>query len=153
MKRARKLRMRIPVFILWPLNYDSLGVTFITRASVPINTKLRGFFPLYIFFHFAEDVTLNSLVSEAFVRFFVELVGHYSLSMTVTERGERVFQREPFRKSHTSRSVRHFLDLFMETQMFAGFIQDRELRKSGVKGQFHHKGLPLYLVSTWKIWK
>nr|KAF6396549.1 DENN domain containing 2C [Rousettus aegyptiacus] len=82
------------------------------------------------------DLTLNSLVSEAFVRFFVELVGHYSLSMTVTERGERVFQREPFRKSHTSRSVRHFLDLFMETQMFAGFIQDRELRKSGVKGLF-----------------
>ncbi|XP_069457418.1 DENN domain-containing protein 2C isoform X1 [Ovis canadensis] len=88
-----------------------------------------------------EDVTLNSLVSEAFVRFFVELVGHYSLSMTVTERGERVFQREPFRKSHTSRSVRHFLDLFMETQMFAGFIQDRELRKSGVKGLFEVRAL------------
>uniref|UniRef100_A0ABI7Y546 UDENN domain-containing protein n=1 Tax=Felis catus TaxID=9685 RepID=A0ABI7Y546_FELCA len=87
------------------------------------------------------DVTLNSLVSEAFVRFFVELVGHYSLSMTVTERGERVFQREPFRKSHTSRSVRHFLDLFMETQMFAGFIQDRELRKSGVKGLFEVRAL------------
>ncbi|XP_059529214.1 DENN domain-containing protein 2C isoform X5 [Myotis daubentonii] len=86
--------------------------------------------------NFSQDVTLNSLVSEAFVRFFVELVGHYSLNMTVTERGERVFQREPFRKSHTSRSVRHFLDLFMETQMFAGFIQDRELRKSGVKGLF-----------------
>lgn len=79
-------------------------------------------------------MTLSSLVSEAFVRFFVELVGHYSLNMTVTERGERVFQREPFRKSHTSRSVRHFLDLFMETQMFAGFVQDRELRQSGVKG-------------------
>ncbi|XP_019775019.2 DENN domain-containing protein 2C isoform X1 [Tursiops truncatus] len=88
-----------------------------------------------------EDVTLNSLVSEAFVRFFVELVGHYSLSMTVTEHGERVFQREPFRKSHTSRSVRHFLDLFMETQMFAGFIQDRELRKSGVKGLFEIRAL------------
>ncbi|KAM6217944.1 DENN domain-containing protein 2C isoform 2-T2 [Rhynchocyon petersi] len=86
--------------------------------------------------NFSQEVTLNSLVSEAFVRFFVELVGHYSLNMTVTERGERVFQREPFRKSHTSRSVRHFLDLFMETQMFAGFIQDRELRKSGVKGLF-----------------
>ncbi|XP_003793892.3 DENN domain-containing protein 2C isoform X2 [Otolemur garnettii] len=85
---------------------------------------------------FPKDVTLNSLVSEAFVRFFVELVGHYSLNMTVTERGERVFQREPFRKSHTSRSVRHFLNLFMETQMFAGFIQDRELRKSAVKGLF-----------------
>uniref|UniRef100_A0A7N5JYC7 DENN domain containing 2C n=1 Tax=Ailuropoda melanoleuca TaxID=9646 RepID=A0A7N5JYC7_AILME len=91
--------------------------------------------------NFSQDVTLNSLVSEAFVRFFVELVGHYSLSMTVTERGERVFQREPFRKSHTSRSVRHFLDLFMETQMFAGFIQDRELRKSGVKGLFEVRAL------------
>ncbi|XP_067414851.1 DENN domain-containing protein 2C isoform X2 [Emydura macquarii macquarii] len=81
------------------------------------------------------DVTLNSLISEAFVQFFVEIVGHYSLHMNVTEQGERVFQREPFRKSHTSRNVRHFLDLFMETQMFAGFIQDRELRKSGVKAQ------------------
>ncbi|XP_045673069.1 DENN domain-containing protein 2C isoform X2 [Phyllostomus hastatus] len=89
----------------------------------------------------SQDVTLNSLVSEAFVRFFVELVGHYSLNMTVTERGERVFLREPFRKSHTSRSVRHFLDLFMETQMFAGFIQDRELRKSGVKGLFEVRAL------------
>uniref|UniRef100_A0A8C8ZS77 DENN domain containing 2C n=1 Tax=Prolemur simus TaxID=1328070 RepID=A0A8C8ZS77_PROSS len=91
--------------------------------------------------NFSQDVTLNSLVSEAFVRFFVELVGHYSLNMTVTERGERVFQREPFRKSHTSRSVRHFLNLFMETQMFAGFIQDRELRKSGVKGLFEVRAL------------
>ncbi|XP_037682232.1 DENN domain-containing protein 2C isoform X2 [Choloepus didactylus] len=91
--------------------------------------------------NFSQDVTLNSLVSEAFVRFFVELVGHYSLSMTVTERGARVFQREPFRKSHTSRSVRHFLGLFMETQMFAGFIQDRELRKSGVKGLFEVRAL------------
>ncbi|XP_069489500.1 DENN domain-containing protein 2C isoform X2 [Ambystoma mexicanum] len=87
--------------------------------------------------HFTEeDVTLNSLVSEAFVRFFVEIVGHYSLHMYVNEKGERVFQRETFRKSHTSRSVRQFLDLFMETQMFAGFTQDRELRKSGVKGLF-----------------
>ncbi|CAH2220672.1 Hypothetical predicted protein [Pelobates cultripes] len=87
--------------------------------------------------HFTEeDVTLNSLVSEAFVWFFVEIVGHYSLHMYVNEKGERVFQRDPFRKSHTSRSVRQFLDIFMETQMFAGFSQDRELRKSGVKGVF-----------------
>uniref|UniRef100_A0A670YFW3 DENN domain containing 2C n=1 Tax=Pseudonaja textilis TaxID=8673 RepID=A0A670YFW3_PSETE len=88
-----------------------------------------------------RNVTLDSLVSEAFVRFFVEIVGHYSLHMHVTEKGERVFQREPFRKSHTSRSVRHFLDIFMETQMFAGFIQDRELRKSGVKGLFEVRAL------------
>ncbi|XP_053943334.1 DENN domain-containing protein 2C isoform X1 [Cuculus canorus] len=78
---------------------------------------------------------LNSLVSEAFVQFFVEIVGHYSLHMSVTEKGERVFQREAFRKSHVSRNVRHFLHFFMETQMFAGFIQERELSKNAVKGE------------------
>lgn len=81
------------------------------------------------------DMPLNSLVSEAFVQFFVEIVGHYSLHMNVTEKGERVFQRELFRKSHMSRNVRHFLHFFMETQMFAGFIQDRELSKNVVKGE------------------
>ncbi|XP_062461653.1 DENN domain-containing protein 2C isoform X2 [Pezoporus occidentalis] len=92
------------------------------------------------------DVPLNSLVSEAFVQFFVEIVGHYSLHMNVTERGERVFQRELFRKSHVSRNVRHFLHFFMETQMFAGFIQDRELRKNPVKGLFEVRALE-YLES------
>ncbi|XP_027515602.1 DENN domain-containing protein 2C isoform X2 [Corapipo altera] len=92
------------------------------------------------------DMTLNSLVSEAFVQFFVEIVGHYSLHMNVTEKGERVFQREPFRKSHVSRNVRHFLQCFMETQMFAGFIQDRELSKNVVKGLFEVRALE-YLES------
>uniref|UniRef100_A0A8B9IVW7 DENN domain containing 2C n=1 Tax=Amazona collaria TaxID=241587 RepID=A0A8B9IVW7_9PSIT len=93
-----------------------------------------------------DDVPLNSLISEAFVQFFVEIVGHYSLHMNVTERGERMFQRELFRKSHVSRNVRHFLQFFMETQMFAGFIQDRELRKSPVKGLFEVRALE-YLES------
>ncbi|NWZ72438.1 DEN2C protein, partial [Acrocephalus arundinaceus] len=92
------------------------------------------------------DTTLNSLVSEAFVQFFVEIVGHYSLHMSMTEKGERVFQREPFRKSHGSRTVRHFLHCFMETQMFAGFIQDRELSKNLVKGLFEVRALE-YLES------
>ncbi|KFW10739.1 DENN domain-containing protein 2C, partial [Eurypyga helias] len=92
------------------------------------------------------DVPLNSLVSEAFVQFFVEIVGHYSLHMNVTEKGERVFQRELFRKSHVSRNVRHFLHFFMETQMFAGFIQDRELRRNTVKGLFEVRALE-YLES------
>ncbi|NXJ88719.1 DEN2C protein, partial [Corythaixoides concolor] len=92
------------------------------------------------------DMPLNSLVSEAFVQFFVEIVGHYSLHMNVTEKGERVFQREPFHKSHVSRNVRHFLHSFMETQMFAGFIQDRELSKNAVKGLFEVRALE-YLES------
>ncbi|XP_040391474.1 DENN domain-containing protein 2C isoform X2 [Cygnus olor] len=93
------------------------------------------------------DMPLNSLVSEAFVQFFVEIVGHYSLHMNVTEKGERVFQRELFRKSHMSRNVRHFLHVFMETQMFAGFIQDRELSKNVVKGLFEVRALE-YLESV-----
>uniref|UniRef100_A0A8C1R8L1 DENN/MADD domain containing 2C n=1 Tax=Cyprinus carpio TaxID=7962 RepID=A0A8C1R8L1_CYPCA len=80
---------------------------------------------------------LNTLVSEAFVWFFVELVGHYSLYMSDTgPRGTRELQSDTFRKSHPSRGVRQFLQLFMDTQMFAGFIHDRELRKGGVKGLF-----------------
>ncbi|CAL8324727.1 unnamed protein product [Merluccius merluccius] len=77
---------------------------------------------------------LSSLVSEAFVRLFVELVGHYPLHMAVMPNGSRELQRDGFRKSHPSRGVRQFLQLFMETQMFAGFIQDKELRKGGGAG-------------------
>ncbi|KAL2103408.1 hypothetical protein ACEWY4_000276 [Coilia grayii] len=84
-----------------------------------------------------EECDLSALISEAFVRFFVELVGHYPLHMGEGGPGDaRELQRDSFRKSHPSRGVRQFLQLFMDTQMFAGFIQDRELRKGGVKGLF-----------------
>nr|XP_033718393.1 suppression of tumorigenicity 5 protein isoform X1 [Tursiops truncatus] len=82
-----------------------------------------------------ECNTLNGLVSEVFIRFFVETVGHYSLFLTQSEKGERAFQREAFRKSVASKSIRRFLEVFMESQMFAGFIQDRELRKCRAKGK------------------
>ncbi|XP_051524569.1 DENN domain-containing protein 2C-like isoform X1 [Myxocyprinus asiaticus] len=84
-----------------------------------------------------DESYLSTLMSEAFVWFFVELVGHYSLYMTEGgPGGSRELQRDTFRKSHPSRGVRQFLQLFMDTQMFAGFIHDRELRKGGVKGLF-----------------
>ncbi|KAM8876297.1 DENN domain-containing protein 2B isoform 1-T1 [Synchiropus picturatus] len=86
-----------------------------------------------------EYNSLNSLVSEAFIRFFLETIGHYSLFITQNERGERVFQREAFRKSVASKSIRRFLGVFMESQMFAGFIQDRELRKTRAKGLFEQR--------------
>lgn len=82
-----------------------------------------------------ECNSLNSLVSEAFIRYFVETIGHYSLFLTQNERNERIFQREAFRKSVASKSIRRFLEVFMESQMFAGFIQDRELRKCRAKGR------------------
>uniref|UniRef100_UPI0037E7F70A DENN domain-containing protein 2C n=1 Tax=Semicossyphus pulcher TaxID=241346 RepID=UPI0037E7F70A len=83
-----------------------------------------------------QQAELSSLVSEGFVRLFVELVGHYPLHMVESSNGSRELQRESFRKSHPSRGVRQFLQLFMETQMFAGFIQDKELRKGGGRGLF-----------------
>lgn len=91
-----------------------------------------------------ESGHLSTIVSEAFVRFFVELVGHYPLFIT----GERedgysssssspascFFQREGFRKAIPSKTVRRFLEIFMETQMFGWFIQERELHKQALRG-------------------
>uniref|UniRef100_A0A8C5KZR8 DENN domain containing 2A n=1 Tax=Jaculus jaculus TaxID=51337 RepID=A0A8C5KZR8_JACJA len=84
--------------------------------------------------HGPECSPLNEVVSEAFVRFFVEIVGHYSLFLTSGE--ERSLQREAFRKAVSSKSLRRFLEVFMETQTFRGFIQERELRRQDAKGLF-----------------
>lgn len=106
-----------------------------------------------------DSSSLSTAVSEAFVRFFVEMVGHYSLFMGGADRDDESissptlpspslsssssssaspcplsFQRETFRKAVTSKSLRRFLEVFMETQMFTGFIQERELRRQGLKG-------------------
>ncbi|XP_006861313.1 PREDICTED: DENN domain-containing protein 2A [Chrysochloris asiatica] len=83
-----------------------------------------------------ESSPLNAVVSEAFVRFFVEIVGHYSLFLTPGEREERTLQREAFRKAVSSRSLRRFLEVFMETQTFRSFVQERVLRRQDVKGLF-----------------
>ncbi|KAM6202235.1 DENN domain-containing protein 2A [Rhynchocyon petersi] len=83
-----------------------------------------------------ECSPLNAVVSEAFVRFFVEIVGHYSLFLTPGEREERTLQREAFRKAVSSRSLRRFLEVFMETQTFRGFVQERALRRQDAKGLF-----------------
>lgn len=93
----------------------------------------------------SDSSHLSTVVSEAFVRFFVELVGHYQLFLF----GEREdgysssssspvpcsFKCEGFRKAIPSKSVRRFLEIFMETQMFGCFIQEREHRRQGVKGK------------------
>lgn len=83
-----------------------------------------------------DSSSLNDIVSEAFVRFFVEIVGHYSLFMVPGEQDERTLLRDAFRKSVSSKSVRRFLEVFMETQTFGGFTQEREMRKQGNKGLF-----------------
>ncbi|XP_070709540.1 DENN domain-containing protein 2A-like [Pempheris klunzingeri] len=89
---------------------------------------------------------LSTIVSEAFVRFFVELVGHYQLFI-IGEREDGYsssssspvpcsFQREGFRKAIPSKTMRRFLEVFMETQMFGWFIQERELHRQALRGLF-----------------
>ncbi|XP_037551944.1 DENN domain-containing protein 2A-like [Nematolebias whitei] len=95
----------------------------------------------------SDSGQLSAVVSECFVRFFVELVGHYPLFIT----GERedgyssssssspascFFQRDGFRKAIPSKTVRRFLEVFMETQMFGCFIQERELPRQAPRGLF-----------------
>uniref|UniRef100_A0A3Q3VQE0 UDENN domain-containing protein n=1 Tax=Mola mola TaxID=94237 RepID=A0A3Q3VQE0_MOLML len=77
---------------------------------------------------------LSTVVSEAFVRFFVELVDGYSSSSSSPVPCS--FQREGFRKAIPSKTVRRFLEVFMETQMFGWFIQERELRRQALTGLF-----------------
>ncbi|XP_028971044.2 DENN domain-containing protein 2A isoform X3 [Esox lucius] len=91
-----------------------------------------------------DSSSLSTVVSETFVRFFVEMVGHYPLFMGGGDREDdsvapssfasSCFQREAFRKAVTSKSLKRFLEVFMETQMFAGFIAEREQRRQGLRG-------------------
>ncbi|XP_047191950.1 DENN domain-containing protein 2A-like isoform X3 [Scophthalmus maximus] len=94
----------------------------------------------------SDSGQLSAVVPEAFVRFFVELVGHYPLfivgeredgySSSSSSPGPCSFQREGFRKAIPSKAVRRFLEVFMETQMFGWFIQERELHRRALKGLF-----------------
>lgn len=94
-------------------------------------------------------------MSEAFVRFFVELVGHYQLFL-VGEREDGYsssssspvpcsFRCEGFRKAIPSKTVRRFVEVFMETQMFGCFIQEREHRKRAVRGTRLQTGVDVQL--------
>lgn len=93
----------------------------------------------------SDSSHLSTVVSEAFVRFFVELVGHYQLflfgeredgySSSSSSPAPCSFKCEGFRKAIPSKSVRRFLEVFMETQMFGCFIQEREHRRQGVRGK------------------
>lgn len=102
------------------------------------------YFPMFTLFS-SDFGHLSTVVSEAFVRFFVELVGHYPL-FVIGEREDGYsssssspvpcsFQREGFRKAIPSKTVRRFLEVFMETQMFGWFIQERELHRQALRGK------------------
>ncbi|XP_055079077.1 DENN domain-containing protein 2D-like isoform X2 [Periophthalmus magnuspinnatus] len=84
---------------------------------------------------------LNRVVSEAFLQFFVKTVGHYASFVKYGSPGEHgVFQKRGFYKAIESKSTRHFVKKFIQTQMFDLFIQEVEQQHPGPQqGVFHRK--------------
>uniref|UniRef100_A0A8C6WYP3 DENN/MADD domain containing 2Da n=1 Tax=Neogobius melanostomus TaxID=47308 RepID=A0A8C6WYP3_9GOBI len=75
---------------------------------------------------------LNHVVSEAFLQFFVKTVGHYASYIKYSRPGERgVFEKRSFYKAIESKSTRHFVKKFIQTQMFDLFIQEVEQQQPG----------------------
>ena len=82
------------------------------KLQKALTSSLRG----------ANDAN-DELVSEAFVRFFIETVGHYG---DYLQDSREAFQRNgAFVTDVTARSIRRFLDWFVETQMFEQFLAER----------------------------
>lgn len=89
----------------------------------------------------ASGEELNRVVSEAFLHFFVRTVGHYSSYVKRGRRGEpAVFEKRSFYKAIDSKTTRHFVKKFLQTQMFDLFIQEVEQQQLGPQqGIFHKK--------------
>lgn len=81
----------------------------------------------------------NALLSQSFLRMFIDLCGHYQQHIHVdAESGHKYFQREAFGRDHSSQGVRMFLEWFTETAMFHLFIESR-LRHDAVQTLFEQK--------------
>ncbi|RZF33591.1 hypothetical protein LSTR_LSTR009047 [Laodelphax striatellus] len=88
----------------------------------------------------ASRETCNLLASEALIRLFVELLGHYREYITVSPlHKKREFQRDLCVKSISSRSIQLFLEWFTETAMFNAFIQSRLERTPESRGLFEQR--------------
>ncbi|KAM4611003.1 DENN domain-containing protein 2D-like [Polymixia lowei] len=82
---------------------------------------------------------LNRVVSEAFLTFFVKTVGHYASYVTYSG-ASGVFEKRRFYKAIESKTTRHFVKKFIQTQMFDLFIQEVEQQRPGPRqGIFHEK--------------
>ncbi|XP_050557796.1 uncharacterized protein LOC118280486 [Spodoptera frugiperda] len=79
-----------------------------------------------------QDIkTRNLMISEAFLRFFVDILGDFWRFFHLGEvkdgdlgRNGVVFDKEAFIKSSTSKQNQYFLEWFTETAMFTHFIQN-----------------------------
>uniref|UniRef100_A0A8C7J432 DENN domain containing 2D n=1 Tax=Oncorhynchus kisutch TaxID=8019 RepID=A0A8C7J432_ONCKI len=88
---------------------------------------------------------LNSVVSEAFLPFFVKTVGHFDLYVTRNSKGQPgVFQSRAFYKTIKSKTTRHFVKKFLQTQMFDLFIQEVEQQPANPQQGIFHKKIVEY---------
>ncbi|XP_028308931.1 DENN domain-containing protein 2D-like isoform X2 [Gouania willdenowi] len=89
----------------------------------------------------STEEELNRVVSEAFLLFFVKTVGHFSSYVKYSRTGEPgVFEKRRFYKAIESKTTRHFVKNFIQTQMFDLFIQEVEQQQPGPQqGVFHQK--------------
>ncbi|KAK6645425.1 hypothetical protein RUM43_001702 [Polyplax serrata] len=71
-----------------------------------------------------SDTNRNVLISDAFIGFFVQVCGHYSKFITVSE-GQKIFERKGFIKYVASTTAQSFLEWFTKTAMFQAFIHER----------------------------
>ncbi|XP_075951626.1 DENN/MADD domain containing 2Da isoform X1 [Anarhichas minor] len=85
---------------------------------------------------------MNRVVSEAFLHFFVKTVGHYSSYVKYSRAGQPgVFEKRSFYKAIDSKTTRHFVKKFIQTQTFDLFIQEVEQQQQPgpQQGIFHKK--------------
>ncbi|KAL3842025.1 hypothetical protein ACJMK2_020094 [Sinanodonta woodiana] len=70
------------------------------------------------------------MIAEAFIRFFLEAVGHYGDYLTVQD-GQPRFNKEEFISNTPSPALKQLLEWFTETQMFEVFISTQLEKKEG----------------------
>ncbi|KAF1655900.1 DENN domain-containing protein 2D, partial [Eudyptes chrysocome] len=79
---------------------------------------------------------VNTLVSEAFVQFFVRTVGHYASHIKWSKNGSGTFQERAFCKAIASKTNRKFVKKFVKTNMFSLFIEEAEKSRIPQEGKW-----------------
>lgn len=94
---------------------------------------------------------VNTLVSEAFVQFFVRMVGHYASHIKWSKNGSGIFQERAFCKAITSKTNRKFVKKFVKTNMFSLFIEEAEKSRIPQEGKQPCVSFPLWSRELCKV--
>ncbi|XP_077516846.1 DENN domain-containing protein 2D-like isoform X3 [Amblyomma americanum] len=85
----------------------------------------------------------DMMITEAFVRLFVELVGHCDQHISLSDDlRESSFQRDAFIRAPSSRGAQMFLQWFVETEAFEQFVRERTERLRQLARTPQHHLLP-----------